>query len=258
MGGTRRGVSAAYLLLLAGAALACGSGPARSAEDVAAGARPGSSPDEPVLRCGPQDSYAYVASEYRCPDGTNPFDGDVRKAMRSRSGSRRAENGHYVDSYEVPCASGTVTVYVDLYGCDEQPAPDQQLTAGARELLEHLRTGAFEELVERCAELRSGPSRPPAEVVVCGVTLPVALLALGESTGDVAVERTCSGMPPLSDKSDARLAYLGLVFAAFDFHVGSDEPRLSEAEVTRAKERFGTICGVPHQSVPRVDLSDLF
>lgn len=257
-GGIRRGISAAYLLL-SGTALACGSGPARSADDVAAEVTPGSSPDAPVLRCGPEDSYAYVASEFRCPDGTNPFDGDLRQAARARSGSRRADNGHFIDSYEVPCAGGTVTVYVDLYGCDEQPPPSEELPAVAQELLEQFRAGDLETVVERCAEARaSGPRQRSAEYLVCSMILPVTLLALGAGTGEAEVASICSAMPPVSDKSDARVAYLGLVFAAFDLHVASAESRLSEDEVNTAKGRFGTICDVPHQAVPRVDLSDLF
>lgn len=256
MGGLiRRGT--ACLPLLAGAALGCRSEPARSPDNAAA-AQAGSSPEHPALRCGPEDSYAYVAREFRCPDGTNPFGGDLRGAARARSGSRRGGGGHHIDSYEVPCASGAVTVFVDMYACDEQPLPEEQLSAGARKLMGDFEAGSFEELMGRCSELRSSPGGPPTELVVCAMTVPVVLLALGENEGDVEVERTCAGLPAPSEKSDARQAYLGLVFAALDFQGGLPDSRLSKDQVNGAKERFGAACGVHPSSVPRVDLRELF
>jgi len=74
-----------------------------------------------VLRCGPRDSYAYVASGFRCADGTNPFAGVLRDAARSRlrGGAVRNSRGHMVDIYVVPCPEGPRRVYVDMYGCPE-------------------------------------------------------------------------------------------------------------------------------------------
>ncbi len=81
----------------------------------------GTSPEAPVMACGPADSYRRVA-EYRCPDGTEPLRGDPAAGGRARVGNVGANSrGHVIDLYRVPCASGVVELYVDMYGC-----PDMQ------------------------------------------------------------------------------------------------------------------------------------
>ncbi|MBN8615532.1 MAG: hypothetical protein J0L92_33360 [Deltaproteobacteria bacterium] len=76
--------------------------------------------EHPVPACGPQDSYDYVATRFRCPDGTNPLGGDPRAGQMSRLGNVGANStGHIIDVYRVPCASGPIDVYVDMYGCPE-------------------------------------------------------------------------------------------------------------------------------------------
>jgi hypothetical protein len=80
----------------------------------------GMDPEHPVPACGPLDSYEYVASRFRCPDGTNPLGGDPRAGQASRLGNVGANSsGHIIDVYRAPCASGPVDVYVDMYGCPE-------------------------------------------------------------------------------------------------------------------------------------------
>lgn len=79
----------------------------------------GSDKEDPVMRCGPRDSYAFVAG-YECPDGSVPLKGDVRAGGASRVGNVGPNStGHIIDLYEIPCASGAVKVYVDMYGCEE-------------------------------------------------------------------------------------------------------------------------------------------
>ncbi|MBK7394856.1 MAG: hypothetical protein IPJ34_00770 [Myxococcales bacterium] len=74
--------------------------------------------ETPVLRCGPKDSYVYVAKEFKCPDGTNPLGGNPQAGAAARVGNVGANStGHIIDLYEVPCASGPQRVYVDMYGC---------------------------------------------------------------------------------------------------------------------------------------------
>ena len=76
--------------------------------------------EHPVPACGPRDSYDYVASRFRCPDGANPLGGDPRAGQAARLGNVGANSeGHVIDVYRVPCASGPVDVYVDMYGCPE-------------------------------------------------------------------------------------------------------------------------------------------
>ena len=82
--------------------------------------RVGFDEEHPVKRCGPQDSYYYVATVFHCDDGTNPFHGDVdagRQARLRNVGANRS--GHIIDLYEVPCPEGPRSVYVDMYGCTE-------------------------------------------------------------------------------------------------------------------------------------------
>ncbi len=89
-------------------------GPALSARGV------GMDAEHPVPACGPGDSYDYVASRFRCPDGTNPLGGDPRAGQASRLGNVGANStGHIIDVYRVPCATGPIDVYVDMYGCPE-------------------------------------------------------------------------------------------------------------------------------------------
>lgn len=86
------------------------------------GARAGSgqTAEDPVMACGPADSYRYVAAEFECPGGGNPLDGDPNAGARARVGNVGANStGHIIDLYRVPCPSGPVDVYVDMYGCPE-------------------------------------------------------------------------------------------------------------------------------------------
>jgi hypothetical protein len=198
-----------------------------------------------------------VAREFRCTDGTNPFAGDVRQAMNARSGSRPAANGHHIDSYEVPCAGGTVTVYVDMYGCDEMAPPSDELPRAAKELLELFRAGDLAGLLGKCTALELREGRPGTEQIVCAMTLPVVRLAFDENHG-ATVEQTCSGLPPASPKSDARKLYLTLVFAALDFHRTLPNARLSDEQVARAKVRFASACGITPESVPSASFEELF
>lgn len=72
-----------------------------------------------VERCGPQDSYAYVAN-VTCGDGSKPLEGNPQLAAAARQGNVGPNaKGHIIDLYVVPCSEGVREVYVDLYGCPE-------------------------------------------------------------------------------------------------------------------------------------------
>lgn len=74
--------------------------------------------ETPVMRCGPMDSYVYVAKEFKCADGNNPLGGNPKAGAASRVGNVGANStGHIIDLYEVPCPEGPKHVYVDMYGC---------------------------------------------------------------------------------------------------------------------------------------------
>lgn len=80
---------------------------------------PGSSKEDPVMRCGPRDSYIYVA-DYQCPDGSRPLGSDPRAGSAARRGNVGANSkGHIIDLYVIPCEGAKVEVYVDMYGCPE-------------------------------------------------------------------------------------------------------------------------------------------
>ncbi|MEQ9646555.1 MAG: hypothetical protein RLO52_13800 [Sandaracinaceae bacterium] len=64
-----------------------------------------------------------VASEVQCPGVGNPLGGDPEAGQQARVGNVGANgSGHIIDLYRVPCPSGPLEVYVDLYGCPEWEA----------------------------------------------------------------------------------------------------------------------------------------
>ena len=79
----------------------------------------GTQREDPVRVCGPVESYRYVA-DYRCPGGEQPLGGDPALGQRARVGNVGGNaSGHIIDLYRVPCASGDVDVFIDMYGCAE-------------------------------------------------------------------------------------------------------------------------------------------
>ena len=83
---------------------------------------PGSDKSVPILRCGAMDSYSFVASIYRCADGSNPLRGNTRAGAGARRGNVGPnQRGHIIDLYEVPCPGGAERVFVDMYECPRDP-----------------------------------------------------------------------------------------------------------------------------------------
>jgi hypothetical protein len=89
----------------------------------------GASKADPYPTCGPGDSYRFVAEDFVCPDGSNPFRGDHEAAARSRRGNvgphlevppENVFESHIVDHYVVPCPAGPIDVYVCMYHCPKQ------------------------------------------------------------------------------------------------------------------------------------------
>ena len=80
----------------------------------------GSSPEDPISACGPEDSYRLVAGEIQCPGGGNPLGGDPVLGAQARLGNVGAgPNGHVIDHYRVPCPGAPLDVFVDMYGCPQ-------------------------------------------------------------------------------------------------------------------------------------------
>lgn len=89
----------------------------------------GGSKKDPYPTCGPRDSYRFIAQDFVCSDGSNPFRGNTQAAARSRRGSigshldvlpENVFESHIVDVYEVPCPDAPVEVYVCMYHCPKR------------------------------------------------------------------------------------------------------------------------------------------
>jgi hypothetical protein len=167
----------------------------------------GGSIKSPVPRCGPRDSYYYVASEFRCPGGGNPLDGDVGAAARVRSGSVGPDaRGHMIDVYEVPCPSGKVDVFVDMYACEEM---EKQLARDVavpdpQQLDVKFSAGEYDEVRARCDAL--GDDAPGMTQFHCGVFGPALWIRAGDVDRAVATAaRTCRSYPPVSARSKIRV-----------------------------------------------------
>ncbi|MBX3274572.1 MAG: hypothetical protein KF729_30180 [Sandaracinaceae bacterium] len=82
-------------------------------------ARSRTSHEQPLMACGPADSYRRVA-EHQCADGRAPLGGDPGLGAQARVGNVGPNaTGHIIDLYRVPCPEGDVEIYVDMYGCPE-------------------------------------------------------------------------------------------------------------------------------------------
>ncbi len=78
--------------------------------------------DDPVQLCHAnggfgRTDYGYVA-HFQCADGSMPLAGIPERGAAARRGNVGAgPDGHVVDLYDIPCASGPVELYVDAYHC---------------------------------------------------------------------------------------------------------------------------------------------
>ena len=195
--------------------LACGG--QKPAESAAGGAERGHSAEAPVVTCGPRESYAYVASHLRCPDGSDPLGGDASRAQRARRNSLPAPHGsHILDLYEVKCEGGVVDMYVDMYGCPEYVNQLQETDEGTPEgnaLKKSFESGDLEGVLAQCQTL--APDAPADERVWCMAFVPASLYALKRDTEALAaITATCSRLHVATVESDARANQLGLAFLA--------------------------------------------
>lgn len=167
----------------------------------------GGSLKSPVPRCGPQDSYYYVASEFRCPGGGNPLEGDAQAAARARAGSVGPDaRGHMIDVYEVPCPSGKVDVYVDMYGCEamQQELARDVAVQDPQQLDVKFAAGQYDEVSSRCEALAD--DAPGMTLFHCGVYAPAIALRSGDVERAVAsAGRTCQSYPPVGPRSTVRV-----------------------------------------------------
>ncbi|HEY8380138.1 MAG TPA: hypothetical protein VIK91_26795 [Nannocystis sp.] len=196
--------------------------------------------DAPIPRCGARDSYRYVAEEFRCPGGGNPFDGDLKAAARSRAGSFGPNPaGHMIDVYEVPCPSGKVDVYIDMYGCPdmERELARERRQRDPEELDAHFAAGRYHEVRTRCQDVVTGRREVAAMTLYhCGIFLPAVLIRGGEPERAVALAgKVCQSYPPVSARSTVRVDVvvamvdaIGRMFAADRLSVEEAGPRFSD------------------------------
>lgn len=233
--------------------LACSSNKPAQAGESKKG--PGLTPEEPVVTCGPEQAYAYVAQRFRCPDGSNPLGGDLEKAAQSRRGSLRAARGnHILDAYDVPCPGGKVAVYVDLYGCPEYErmlVESEQGSTGSDELQRAFNEGQFEQIIGRCEALAS--DAPNDQKVWCAALIPASLYGLKrDADGLTALTERCTSLHDATPASDARATYLALVFVSLQ---SAAEHGKFESSDEHREATIGTWlhnCGVPKEQLNSV------
>jgi hypothetical protein len=192
--------------------------PSRVPAAASRGSGPGSF-DAPVMTCGPEDSYAYVASEFRCPDGSNPLGGDLGRAHDARIGAKRHPvSGDFVDIYRVACAGGPALVYVDMYGCDRMRADFRRATTsapspGMQEALRRFDAGDYPGAIGRCVAVMARYENP-VEVYTCDALTTASMLVIGMTDPAYArAARTCGAMPPASEVSEVRAVFAVQILA---------------------------------------------
>lgn len=243
---------------------ACGGGTAPEAAS-AASAPPatelGRSAEHPVLACGPEESYAYVTRRFQCPGGGNPLGGDLERARSARRGSIPSpQSQHILDVYDVPCPSGTVAVYVDMYGCpeyEEMLRESEQGSPAANELQATFQSGDFSGVLSHCRGLGSGAAND--EQTWCRVLVPAALYAqLRKTESLAAVSDACSGLHEATVHSNARAHYLAMTTTAFAVLVSNGKLQLTDEQRRALAQSWLDACEVPAEQLeqlltPRAD-----
>jgi hypothetical protein len=236
---------------LAALVCACGGGTTPEAASAASGPKAtelGRSAEQPVVTCGPEQSYAYVASRFQCPSGTNPLGGDVDRGRSARRGAIPSpHNAHILDVYDVPCSSGNVAVYVDMYGCpeyEEMLRESEQGSPAANELKANFQAGDFAGVVTHCRGLGVGAAND--EGTWCRVLVPAALYAqLRKSDSLAAVTEACSGLHEATAHSDARAQYLAMTTSAFAVLTSAGKLQLTDEQREALVQSWLNACNVP-------------
>jgi hypothetical protein len=215
----------------------------------------GGSLEQPIATCGPMDSYEFVANRFQCPNGPNPFRGDPKRAAESRRGSSTSpKTGHPIDVYEVPCASGNVEVYVDLYSCPEYAERLRAVEQGSAQgeaLTAAFQQGKFAEVIEHCSGL--GEEAKPDEEAWCLALVPAALHAQKrDSEAFDAIGAHCSRMPPASEQSDARAAHIALVMVSLAEVARQGHYQATEEQINELADGWLKVCQVPPDQLERV------
>jgi hypothetical protein len=211
----------------------------------------GSSPDHPVVVCGPEASYGYVAREHVCPTGGNPFAGDIDAARHSRVATiEHAHSGHVVDVYEVPCADGKVKVHVDMYGCPEMQAKLREAaepSAWAAALRAHHAAGEPSVVVADCAAKRAQGRGHVEDWYWCGVLEPTSHVLLGDR--DAAVIALVGYCESMAQTSPLRLDLVVQAMVALAGGSRATGRELRPREASDVLIDFSRACGVDPERV---------
>src|SRR5690606_6992840 len=123
----------------------------------------------------------------------------------SRSGAQRhPKSGHLIDTYEVPCSDGPVTVFIDMYGCEKYEKLLAERSPELGELEARFETGRYADVVRSCEDIFVA-GKPLDAWSWCGALEPAALVLLGDRRATAILGRYCDPLPPDGPKSDARV-----------------------------------------------------
>ena len=199
--------------------------------------------ERPVMTCGPVDSYAYVAREFRCADGRNPLGGQIRSAQEARTGSRPHPSGHIIDLYQVPCSGGAETVFVDMYGCPEQAALLEGAgSTRASEAAIAFDDGKFKSAVEIC-QRETDKDRSSAAATECVGLAPAAMILGGAESGGVKMVGASCGRAASAADGGAKLRKLTVVEVTRWLARGARN-RMSREQFKATIDQVATACGV--------------
>jgi hypothetical protein len=200
------------------------------------------------MTCGPKESYAYVASRFKCPDGTNPLDGDIERGRDARRGSQPSPNSaHILDVYDVPCAGGKQAVYVDMYGCpqyEKQLAESREGSAAADTVKSTFLAGDFAGVRTQCGSL--GDDAPADVRTWCVALVPAALYAEQRASESMtAVTGYCTRLHVATPDSNARAEYLAMVIGGFVTLSSAGKLPLSDEQRDALIQSWLSACEVP-------------
>jgi hypothetical protein len=230
--------------------VACSGKPA--AESPSGGGVPGREPETPIVTCGPQESYAYVAQRFRGADGSNPLGGDIARGQQARRGSQGAPQGeHILDVYDVSCPEGMVTLYIDMYGCPEYEKMLQQSREGTAQgsaLQAAFLGGKFEQVVAHCREL--APGAPHDERIWCSYLTTASLYALKRDSEALSnLTENCTNLHEATPHSDARAQHLAMVFVALAEAAQRGKFESTEEQRSTLIDGWLEACSVPAEQL---------
>ena len=206
----------------------------------------------PIRRCGAEDSYRYVAGEFRCADGTNPLGGKLMAGHDARRGSvHDPASGHFIDIYEVPCAEGTKRVYVDLYGCAEEEDKLRRRASVASQDPVHADydVGRYADVIAKCQARSVSPEKEKGGAF-CISLHAASLYMTDDKPGAVRqMARTCAMFPEASPDSNFRARIVLDTVGAVVFAGKREGRAIDQREMGAFAEALRRACRVPERQI---------